>query len=156
MLKGQTRLQFASGLFVLLLFSFLSPTASWAGDGDLKWAFPTGLAVSSSPAIGSDGTIYVGSEARRLYAINPDGTQKWAFPTGGYVLSSPAIGSDGTVYVGSQDYNLYAINPDGTQKWAFPTGYLVYCSPAIGTDSTITLGVSQYTMTSQVNRQMPD
>ena len=46
-----------------------------------KWAFNTGGAVESSPAIGSDGTIYVGSSDAwpqtdgRIYAINPDGSK---------------------------------------------------------------------------------
>ena len=65
--------------------------------------------MHSSPAIGSDGTIYVGSEDNNLYAINPDGTKKWAFDTGDDVNSSPAIGRDGTIYFGSLDGNLYAI-----------------------------------------------
>ncbi|MBM3242358.1 choice-of-anchor D domain-containing protein, partial [Candidatus Poribacteria bacterium] len=65
--------------------------------------------VNSSPAIGSDETIYVGSLDNYLYAINPDGTPKWKFSTGGDVDSSPAIGSDGTIYVGSGDYHLYAL-----------------------------------------------
>ena len=82
-------------------------------DGSKKWAFKTGGRVTSSPAIGSDGTIYVGSLNDALYAINPDGSKKWEFKTGDYVDSSPAIGSDGTIYVGSYDNNLYAINPDG-------------------------------------------
>jgi hypothetical protein len=33
------------------------------------WEFETGSAVSSSPAIGSDGTVYVGSSDKKLYAI---------------------------------------------------------------------------------------
>ena len=82
-----------------------------------KWSFQTGRDVDSSPAIGSDGTIYVGSDDSYLYAINPDGSRKWRFKTGSYVVSSPAIGSDGTIYVGSYDYYLYAINPDGSRKW---------------------------------------
>jgi outer membrane protein assembly factor BamB len=68
-----------------------------------KWSFTTGSYVSSSPAIGADGTIYVGSDDYNLYAINPDGSQKWSFTTGYMVLSSPAIGADGTIYVGSDD-----------------------------------------------------
>ena len=67
----------------------------------LKWAYTTGGAVVSSPAIGADGTVYVGSEDDKLYAIDPDGSLKWAYTTGGAVYSSPAIGADGTVYVGS-------------------------------------------------------
>ena len=66
--------------------------------------------MRSSPAIGSDGTIYVGSRDDNLYAINSDGSRKWAFKTRGRVDSSPAIGSDGTIYVGSNDNNLYAIS----------------------------------------------
>ena len=74
-----------------------------------KWAFKTGFFVDSSPAIGSDGTIYVGSRDNNLYAINPDGSKKWNFKTRFEVSSSPAIGSDGTIYVGSEDNYLYAI-----------------------------------------------
>ena len=104
---------------------------------DKKWSFKTGSDVFSSPAIGSDGTIYVGSSDNNLYAINPDGSKKWAFKTGGDVYSSPAIGSDGTIYVGSRDDYLYAINPDGSRKWRFKTGSYVFSSPAIGSDGTI-------------------
>ena len=36
------------------------------------WEFETGNAVNSSPAIGSDGTVYVGSDDNKLYAIKTD------------------------------------------------------------------------------------
>ena len=75
----------------------------------LKWSYTTGDTVKSSPAIGSDGTIYVGSYDENLYAINPNGSLKWSFTTVGGVHSSPAIGSDGTIYVGSDDDKLFAI-----------------------------------------------
>jgi hypothetical protein len=109
-------------------------------DGTEKWSFQTGGPVESSPAIGSDATVYVGSGDGKLYAISPTGSQKWAFTTGGPVESSPAIGSDGTIYVGSNDYNLYAINPDGAGKWRFLTGGSVESSPAIGSDGTVYVG----------------
>ena len=104
----------------------------------LKWKFQTGGPVRSSPAIGSNGTVYVGS--LYLYALNPDGTQKWKFQAGSSVCSSPAIGSDGTVYVGSTNHYLYAINPDGTEKWKFKTGQGIASSPAIGSDGTVYVG----------------
>jgi len=106
----------------------------------LKWRFTTGDAIWSSPAIGADGTIYVGSDDYKLYAINPDGSQKWSFTTEGMVFSSPAIGADGTIYVGSWDSKLYAINPDGSQKWSFTTVDEIWSSPAIGADGTIYVG----------------
>ena len=36
------------------------------------WEFETGDRVFSSPAIGTDGTVYVGSEDKKLYAINTE------------------------------------------------------------------------------------
>jgi hypothetical protein len=105
-----------------------------------KWSFTTGSAIHSSPAIGADGTIYVGSDDDKLYAINPNGTQKWSFTTGAGIFPSPAIGADGTIYVGSYDDKLYAINPNGTQKWSLTTGDSVESSPAIGADGTIYVG----------------
>ena len=76
--------------------------------GDKIWSFKTGGWVTS-PAIESDGSIYVGSQDNYLYAINPDGSQKWAYKTGNGVHGSPVIGSDGTLYVGSDDGYFYAI-----------------------------------------------
>ena len=102
-----------------------------------SWRFTTGNWVYSSPAIGTDGTIYVGSRDKNLYAVNPDGSEKWRFTTGGWVDSPPTIGADGTIYVGSLDKNLYAVNPDGSERWRFTTGGSVHSSPAIGADGTI-------------------
>lgn len=106
-----------------------------------EWAFDTGGATYSSPAIAEDGTVYVGS-ADSVYAVGPDGRRRWATPIGGYAISSPAIGDDGTVYVGSRDHRLYALSPeDGSFKWApFETGDEIWASPSIGTNGTILIG----------------
>ena len=86
------------------------PTKAKATAGVKLWEFETGDRVYSSPAIGSDGTVYVGSDDKKLYAINgKSGNKLWEFETGAQVYSSHAIGSDGTVYVGSFDNKLYAI-----------------------------------------------
>ena len=90
----------------------------------LKWSFTTGTYISSSPAIGADGTIYVGSADNNLYAVNPDGSQKWSFTTGSAVHSSPAIGADGTIYVGSFDNKLYAISGETPTNWLLIGGFI--------------------------------
>jgi outer membrane protein assembly factor BamB len=118
----------------------VSPYDTSSNPGLLKWSFTTGSGVFSSPAIGSDGTIYVGSSDYKVYAVNPDSTEKWNFTTDGQVDSSPAIGSDNTIYVGSDDTNLYAINTDGTEKWRFTTGHIIQSSPTIGSDGTVYVG----------------
>ncbi len=112
-----------------------------AQTDSLKWKYQTGDYVDSSPAVGSDGTIYVGSGDGYVYALNPDSSLKWKYQTEGYwVSSSPALGSDGTIYVGSQDNHVYALNPDGSLKWRYQTGYWVDSSPAVGSDGTIYVG----------------
>ncbi len=45
---------------------------STAKIGTPIWEFETGAEVISSPAIGSDGTVYVGSDDKKLYAIKTE------------------------------------------------------------------------------------
>ena len=40
--------------------------------GTVLWEFETGDFVTSSPAIGSDGTVYIGANDNKLYAIKTD------------------------------------------------------------------------------------
>ena len=96
--------------------------------------------LSSSPAIGADGTVYFGSVGNRLYAFNSDGSLEWSYATAGTVRSSSAISSDGTIYVGSDDKKLHAINPEGSSKWRFRTEGPVNSSPTIADEGTIYIG----------------
>jgi len=108
------------------------------------WAVELDHYDSSSPAVGVDGTVYVGAESR-LVAVAANGTTEWAFPAGGAVWSSPAIASDGTIYVGMfrgdtaghRRGRVYAVRPNGTQKWEFDPGDWVQSSPAIAADGTV-------------------
>ena len=72
----------------------------------LLWTFETGDKITwSSPAIGTDGTVYIGSYDYKVYALNgKTGAKKWEYKTGAEVESPPAIGTDGTVYFGSSDH----------------------------------------------------
>jgi outer membrane protein assembly factor BamB len=106
-------------------------------NGTLKWVTDLFGDVKSSPAIGSDGTIYVGSDKEDVFAVNPDGTIKWQYPTRGPVRSSPSLAADGTIYIGSNDASLYALNPDGTLKFRFIANASVNSSPAITADGTV-------------------
>jgi outer membrane protein assembly factor BamB len=115
--------------------------------GQLKWQSVTlPHVVDSSPAIGPDGTIYVGCMDGRLYAFDdaPTASRKaprWSYDTGVFIYSSPAVAPDGTIYVGAGDSALHAVNPDGTAKWPkFSTGGWIFSSPAIGPDGTVYIG----------------
>jgi len=138
-----------------LLFRSASVLAAFAGilhgqaDGSLQWTFQyvSGTAFVSSPAIGPDGTVYIGSEASspsqsRVFAVNPaDGTLKWSHQVPDWIDSSPSVAPDGTIYIGCWDGKLYALLRDsGLPKWTYDTGNYLYSSPAIGLDGTIYVG----------------
>ena len=109
-------------------------------NGSIKWTYSSAAAFESSPAIGGDGTIYVGNNLGKLQAFNPsNGTLKWSYTALGAITSSPAIGTDETIYVGTLGLALTALKPDGTLKWIFPHGPIV-ASPAIASDGTIYIG----------------
>lgn len=88
----------------------------------VKWTFPTGGWILSSPAV-SNGLVYIGSDDNNLYAVDSaSGAAKWKFATEGPVRSSPAV-AEGVVYFGSFDGNFYAVDAtSGKLKWKFATG----------------------------------
>jgi outer membrane protein assembly factor BamB len=104
--------------------------------------------MNTSPAIGSDGTIYVGCSDYYLYAVDSSGQKKWELDTGGLISAdSPVVGSDGTIYVtaGSSAHDgrpqvsgrLLAVSPAGEQKWAVQLDAWADSAPGIGADGTI-------------------
>ena len=68
------------------------------------WERTLGGTVTASPAIGADGTIYIGTSIfegewfGRMYAYSPEGQRLWEFRTGDRIESSAAIAADGTIY----------------------------------------------------------
>lgn len=128
----------------LALCLLLAPLLRAQADGSLKWPGPfvTAGFILSSPAIGSDGTLYIGSQDKHLYAVAPNGALRWRFLTGDWVDASPVVAPDGTIYAGSWDGKLYALTPTGSKKWEYATGAgnFIYSSPALGADGTIYFG----------------
>jgi len=106
--------------------------------GEYRWWRDMAGNGHGRPAVGTDGTVYIGSEGFcELLALNPDGSTKWEFPTGYRVISTPALGLDGTVYFGSGD-KVYALDGQtGEQKWAFVTGGEALCSPVLDGNGTL-------------------
>ncbi|HAW49772.1 TPA: hypothetical protein DCX16_02320 [bacterium] len=110
-------------------------------DGVLKWSYsmygPTTEHIWS-PAIGTDGTIYIADRFNILRAINPNGTKKWdchIFDIFTY-LSSPVIGKDGTIYCAGRE-KVHAITQNGNLKWK-------YDIPGMGLSHKVTVGDDVY------------
>jgi eukaryotic-like serine/threonine-protein kinase len=87
----------------------------------VKWKFPTGDRVISSPVF-KNNVIYFGGDDGNIYAVDAaTGHQIWKRTTNGPVPASPAV-EDGTLYIGSYDGKFYALNAQtGVVKWKFAT-----------------------------------
>jgi len=113
--------------------------------GSLYWSHFIGGYIKASPAIGSDGSIYIGSSNGKFYCFESAGPLLWMFPKGnttvGTIYSSAAIDGDGNIYFGSEDGFLYALDSAGQLKWSYKTdGKIVRSSPAIDSDGVIYIG----------------
>ena len=88
----------------------------------LKWKFPTGDRVVSSP-VWSNGAIFFGGDDGNIYSVEAkSGRQLWKCATGGPAPSTPAV-ADGLLYAVSYDGKLYALNATtGGVQWKFATG----------------------------------
>ena len=89
-------------------------------SGEEPWVFKTAKGIFSTPVVGADETIFVGSADRVFYALNSDGTEKWRVQTGEIIDSSALLDDQGRVYFGSGDGKLYARDAQtGGEVWTF-------------------------------------
>ena len=123
---------------------------------EFLWKYKTDSSVESSPTIGADGTIYIGSHDGNLYALNPGGSLKWKFKlaepvyderwkVSKAIMAAPAVDKNGTTYINGSSNYLHAVNPDGTEKWRFPIKWSndFWNGPNIGADGTIYIGTAR-------------
>lgn len=95
------------------------------GDGGFQRAEPmafrrwqTGNGIFSTPIVGADETIYVGSADKLFYALDPvSGEQRWTHETGECIDCAGCIDREGTVWFVSCDAGLYGVTPAGEQTW---------------------------------------
>lgn len=107
------------------------------GTGDLRY----GPTRAQYPAIGQDGTIYIGDNSGIFYAIkSSDGSKKQSVilstSSTPQLISVPAIdkndsGDDAFIYVSSYDNNLYGLtigktNSSLSKTWVYPIGGVIY------------------------------
>ena len=87
----------------------------------VMWTFDAGDAIESSAAI-ADGTVYVGSAAGELVALDlQTGAVRWKYRTAEIGESSPAI-ANGVVYIGDLTGTFHAVDAkSGKPLWTFKT-----------------------------------
>ncbi len=119
-------------------------------NGTAKWEMKFSKGSSSTPGIGPDGTVYVGSEEATVYALDPlTGAVKWQHQEAGSLgIRGPiAIDDSGNIYFCRSTQSpaanaVVCLNPNGSIKWTYSTGEYLANPPsiAIGVDGTIYAG----------------
>jgi outer membrane protein assembly factor BamB len=118
--------------------------AGYGATGKLLWSTPAGSAdrVEGSAIIGPDGTVYIGADDGRLYALDGQtGAVRWAtWLQEAGVDCTPALGADGTLYVGAGHCVMALDASSGVPKWRFATAGDVESGPALAPDGTLYFG----------------
>ncbi len=118
-------------------------------NGNMPLSLPSknDIAGIITPAIASDGMIYIGNAQGILSAIDSKTQEiKWTYETGAdpnqpgfYGLPSfPIVDKEGTVYFGSVDGKMYAVDKTGKLLWEYQTGgKITEASPAFDSDGVL-------------------
>jgi len=108
---------------------------------DSVWQQTLTEAVTNGPAVGADGSVYVGAVSGSFFAFSKDGSLLWKYSlgSGGMDSSTPTIAEDGTVLFPSSDGYLYALTPgtgSATLRWRAALG--ASSSPvALGSEGSV-------------------
>lgn len=132
-----------------VLYAATEDSGIYAFDqaGDLLFSVSVGRINNISPALSTDGTLYIGNLAGALYSINSDdGSINWIENIGMVLLFSPVVSKDGTIYVNGPDKNLLAMNLDGSEKWRFDPGSWIFSSPALDGSGNLYFGSNNHNL----------
>jgi outer membrane protein assembly factor BamB len=120
-----------------------------AATGAVRWDRDAAVSgVRSSPVVGPNGNVFIGTTTSRVIAFTPQGATAWTYVMGGSVNGTPVIDVDGRLYVGAKDKKLYAINAStGTLIFSYlaPSAVL---SPSLDPDGRVVFGTSDGLLTS--------
>lgn len=116
-----------------------------AEGGRLIASGDVGFMTDASPAVSSDGIVYVTTRVGALVALDSTANFSvvWTFtiPSGLYCSSSPAIDASGLVFTGCGDSTLYAVfASNGTLAWSYSMRGTVNAPVALAGDGTLFVG----------------
>lgn len=108
--------------------------------------------VRATPAIGWDGTVYVGTKGSndgKLVAVSPSGQEKFSFASG-MVEASPTVSPPDAgielIYVGGNNSGgtskIYALRPNGTSIIDCPGNAPITASPVVAHSTAVVGGAS--------------
>lgn len=110
-----------------------------SGLPSLLWKFNVSGPIRGAPAVASDGSVFVASEAGLICRLTPDGRQVWSERLEKGVYAGPEVTSD-AVYLGCEDGTVRCWGLDGVVRWRFEAGTPVRGTPRVAPDGTVFFG----------------
>jgi outer membrane protein assembly factor BamB len=106
------------------------PFHSWP-IGTSLWTRDFGLPLRAAPAVGPDGSLYMGDGMGRVHALDPaSGRTRWFYPTAGALTASVVVGDHEMIYAASD--RLYALHAQtGELLWALEGSSPVHPQPPL-------------------------
>ncbi|MEA2746907.1 MAG: hypothetical protein QOI41_1050 [Myxococcales bacterium] len=108
-------------------------------DGKQRWSTSLGERVYSTPLVADDGTIYAGSDAKKLTALSAEGAVLWRLEVDGEADSGPVLAKDGTI-VFAAGSSVYSVRRGGDVAWRFTAKGKIFTAPALGDDGLVIVG----------------
>jgi outer membrane protein assembly factor BamB len=114
----------------------VAATAERPGQGpQVKWSVRTLGTGVSHPAIGADGTVYIGTSVG-VQAFSPAGTLIWKLTYAS--PGAPVIAEDGTLYFESHHGLVLGVSSDGQIVWQPKLGLIgFHAPPALGPGASL-------------------
>jgi hypothetical protein len=100
-------------------------------SASVAWRFHAGGTLPGPPAIGPDGTAYLGTSDGSFIAIGTDGVLRWSVTLEGTIGWSPVVDDSGRVYVATTAQKVHAFFPSGVRGWALRTPVRVATEPVL-------------------------
>ncbi|MFO7651140.1 MAG: PQQ-binding-like beta-propeller repeat protein [bacterium] len=129
----------------LVIYSTKTAVVAVRSLTDSAWSFEPGVYNITEPAVGADGSIYLGAGDSGLYALSASGSQLWRHRTA--VAGSPVIGSGGAIHVAGRG-TIWAIDRHGGTRWSYSTRASNAFIAALGLGGAVIVSTSDRRMLS--------
>jgi outer membrane protein assembly factor BamB len=116
-----------------------SLTAIARVDGSVKWTYALGDRAYGTPSVADDGTIYAGSDGKKVVALSPEGKVRWSLDVDDEADTGSAIAPDGTL-VFAAGHRVYGVSPQGWVVFRFAAKRKVFTAPAVDAQGRVFFG----------------
>ncbi len=83
----------------------------------LEWRFDAGGTIHAPPAVGVDGSVYLGTADGYVVSLDTRGRVQWSFTLEGAIAWSPVVDQSGRIYVATTAQRLCSFQSNGALGW---------------------------------------